>query len=127
MRSTTSGSQHGAEVRSECGDPRSWSDSGVSSRSSGTRYKREFWFQYIRDPERPWSLTEIQLLRFSIVVGLIWSHFWKIMGRSREYTASIGESVDEDHDMLLHHVVDPGPLRIHSVSTASPVTQVIRD
>lgn len=49
------------------------------------------------------------------------------MGRSREYTASIGESVDEDHDMLLHHVVDPGPLRIHSVSTASPVTQVIRD
>jgi len=49
------------------------------------------------------------------------------MDRSREHTAFIGESIDENHDMLLHHVVDPGPLRIHSVSTALSVKQVIGD
>jgi hypothetical protein len=41
VRYTISVSQLGAEVRSECGDQRSWSGLGVSLRSSGMLYKRE--------------------------------------------------------------------------------------
>jgi hypothetical protein len=43
VRYTISVSQLGAEVRSECGDRRSWSGLGVSLRSFGTLYKRESW------------------------------------------------------------------------------------
>jgi hypothetical protein len=69
-----------------------------------------------RAPNRPWPLTEIQLLRFPTVIGLVWSHVWKVVDRSREHSTFVGESIDKDHDMLFHHVVDPGPFRLHSVS-----------
>jgi len=30
-------------------------------------------------PRRPWPLNEIQLLRFAVVIGLVWSHIWKVV------------------------------------------------
>ena len=38
------------------------------------------------------------------------------MDRPRKHATSICKGLDQDHDMLLHHVVDPGPFRFHSVS-----------
>jgi hypothetical protein len=43
VRYTISVSQLGAEVRSECGDQRSWLGLEVSLRSFGMLYKRESW------------------------------------------------------------------------------------
>jgi hypothetical protein len=47
VRYIISVSQLGAEVRSECGDRRSWSGLGVSLRLFGTLYKRESRRHYI--------------------------------------------------------------------------------